>query len=96
MLIDKDASVADLVAMGHDRATVKKIESLIYISEYKRFQSGAPRRPVTERAFLARPALKTPIVNRWPATPARTEPEDIEKGCPKAPPIPSSAWVNAR
>ena len=62
MLIDKEASVADLVAMGHDRATVKKIESLIYISEYKRFQS-APGARLTERAFWL--DRRYPIVNRW-------------------------------
>jgi NAD+ synthase len=62
MLIDKDASVADLVAMGHDRATVKKVENLIYISEYKRFQS-APGARLTERAFWL--DRRYPIVNRW-------------------------------
>jgi len=62
MLIDKDASVADLVAMGYDRATVKKIENLIYVSEYKRFQS-APGARLTERAFWL--DRRYPIVNRW-------------------------------
>jgi NAD+ synthase len=62
MLIDKEASVADLVAMGHDRATVKKVEQLIYISEYKRFQS-APGARLTERAFWL--DRRYPIVNRW-------------------------------
>jgi NAD+ synthase len=62
MLIDKEASVADVVAMGYDRATVKKIESLIYISEYKRFQS-APGARLTERAFWL--DRRYPIVNRW-------------------------------
>ena len=61
-LIDKDASVADLVAMGYDRATVKKIEHLIYISEYKRFQS-APGARLTERAFWL--DRRYPIANRW-------------------------------
>ena len=62
MLIDKEATVADLVTMGHDRTTVKKIESLIYISEYKRFQS-APGARLTERAFWL--DRRYPIVNRW-------------------------------
>ncbi|MFZ1662466.1 MAG: NAD+ synthase, partial [Paracoccaceae bacterium] len=35
-LVDNDLSVADLVAKGFDRTTVKKIEHLVYISEYKR------------------------------------------------------------
>jgi hypothetical protein len=56
MLIDKEASVADVVAMGYDRETVKKIERLIYINEYKRFQSAPGTRPDRTR-LLARPAL---------------------------------------
>ncbi|NNF72736.1 MAG: NAD+ synthase, partial [Rhodobacteraceae bacterium] len=39
-LIDHEESVAELVARGFDRDTVKKVEQLIYISEYKRFQSA--------------------------------------------------------
>jgi NAD+ synthase len=61
-LVDKDASVADVVAMGHDRDVVKKVESLIYISEYKRFQS-APGPRLTPRAFWL--DRRYPIVNRW-------------------------------
>jgi len=62
MLIDKEASVADVVAMGYERETVKKVESLLYISEYKRFQS-APGARLTERAFWL--DRRYPIVNRW-------------------------------
>jgi NAD+ synthase len=62
MLIDKEASVADVVALGYDRETVKKIERLIYLSEYKRFQS-APGTRLTERAFWL--DRRYPIVNRW-------------------------------
>lgn len=61
-LIEREASVADLVAEGHDRATVKKIEQLLYISEYKRFQS-APGTRLTKRAlWLDR---RYPIAMRW-------------------------------
>ncbi len=62
MLIDKEASVADIVAMGYDRATVKKIEHLLYISEYKRFQS-APGVRLSEKAFWL--DRRYPIANRW-------------------------------
>jgi NAD+ synthase len=62
MLIDKEASVADCVAKGHDRDTVKKVEHLIYVSEYKRFQA-APGARLTERAFWL--DRRYPIVNRW-------------------------------
>ncbi len=61
-LVDREASVADLVAEGFDRATVKKVEHLLYISEYKRFQS-APGTRLTQRAFWL--DRRYPIVNRW-------------------------------
>ncbi len=61
-LVDQDQSVAEVVAAGHDRAMVKKIEHLIYISEYKRFQS-APGGRLTPRAFWL--DRRYPIVNRW-------------------------------
>jgi len=61
-LIDHEASVADLVAQGFDRATVKKVEHLIYISEYKRFQA-APGARLTKRSFWL--DRRYPIVNRW-------------------------------
>ncbi|MEL7211747.1 MAG: NAD+ synthase [Pseudomonadota bacterium] len=62
MLVDEERSVADCVAAGYDRATVKKIEHLIYISEYKRFQS-APGARLSHRAFWL--DRRYPIVNRW-------------------------------
>lgn len=61
-LVDQDQSVADVIAAGHDPATVKRIEHLIYISEYKRFQS-APGTRLTPRAFWL--DRRYPIVNRW-------------------------------
>ncbi len=62
MLIEGDASVADCVAAGYDRDTVKRVEHLLYISEYKRFQS-APGPRVTRRAFWL--DRRYPITNRW-------------------------------
>lgn len=62
MLVDQEASVGDCVAAGHDRDVVKKIEHLIYISEYKRFQS-APGTRLSPRAFWL--DRRYPIVNRW-------------------------------
>ncbi|MBD3680210.1 MAG: NAD+ synthase [Rhodobacteraceae bacterium] len=61
-LVDEEASVADLVARGFERETVKKVEHLLYISEYKRFQS-APGARLTKRAFWL--DRRYPIVNRW-------------------------------
>ncbi|MCF1709112.1 NAD+ synthase [Tabrizicola sp. J26] len=61
-LVDREESVSELVAKGYDRATVKKVEHLLYISEYKRFQS-APGVRLTQRAFWL--DRRYPIVNRW-------------------------------
>ena len=61
-LVDREASVADLVAEGFERETVKKVEHLLYISEYKRFQS-APGARLTKRSFWL--DRRYPIVNRW-------------------------------
>jgi NAD+ synthase len=62
ILVDQDGSVADCVAAGFDRDTVKKVENLIYISEHKRFQS-APGARLSKRAFWL--DRRYPIVNRW-------------------------------
>ena len=62
MLVDGDASVAECVAAGFDRADVKRVEHLLYISEYKRFQS-APGTRLSKKAFWL--DRRYPIVNRW-------------------------------
>ena len=61
-LIDDELSIAELIEMGFDRATLKKVEGLIYVSEYKRFQS-APGTRLTPRSFWL--DRRYPIVNRW-------------------------------
>ncbi len=62
ILIDRDGSVADCLACGFDLDVVRAIESRIYTSEYKRFQS-APGPKVSQRAFWL--DRRYPIVNRW-------------------------------
>ena len=62
MLVDEDKSVADCVAAGYDRETVKRVEHLVYISEYKRFQS-APGARLSKKAFWL--DRRYPIVNRF-------------------------------
>ena len=61
-LIDFESSVAEVVGRGHDRDLVKKVENLIYVSEYKRFQS-APGARLTPRSFWL--DRRYPIVNSW-------------------------------
>ncbi|HHX88364.1 MAG TPA: NAD(+) synthase, partial [Paracoccus sp.] len=61
-LIERDASVADLVAEGYPREVVKRVEHLILISEWKRHQS-APGVRLTQKAFWL--DRRYPMVNRW-------------------------------
>ena len=61
-LVEKDLSVAEIVAMGFDRAVVKKVEHLLYLAEYKRFQS-APGVRLTQKAFWL--DRRYPIAMRW-------------------------------
>ena len=61
-LVEREMSVAEIVAEGHDHATVKKVEHLLYLSEYKRFQA-APGTRLTKKAFWM--DRRYPIVNRW-------------------------------
>ena len=62
MLVDEEASVADCMAAGYERDTVKRVEHLLLISEYKRFQS-APGTRLSRKAFWL--DRRYPIVNRW-------------------------------
>ena len=61
-LVEGDQSIAEVVGAGFDRATVERIERLLYISEWKRFQS-APGPRLTTRAFWL--DRRYPMVNRW-------------------------------
>ncbi|MBZ0215652.1 MAG: NAD+ synthase, partial [Fimbriimonadaceae bacterium] len=49
-LIEKEMGVSEIVARGHDEATVRRIEHLLYVAEYKRRQA-APGVRVTSRNF---------------------------------------------
>ena len=62
ILVDQDGSIADCVAAGFDHADAKRVEHLLYISEYKRFQS-APGTRLSKRAFWL--DRRYPIANRW-------------------------------
>ncbi len=62
ILVDEDGSIEDCVKAGYDREDAARVEHLIYISEYKRFQS-APGTRLSKRAFWL--DRRYPIVNRW-------------------------------
>jgi NAD+ synthase len=61
-LVENEMRVSDIVALGYDLDTVKKIERLLYIAEYKRRQS-APGVKVTGKNFGR--DRRYPIVNRF-------------------------------
>jgi len=62
LLVDRDASVAECLTLGFAEVDVKQIQHLLYISEYKRFQS-APGTRLSKKAFWL--DRRYPIVNRW-------------------------------
>jgi len=61
-LVDREEPLAAIVARGHAPETVKKVERLLYLSEYKRRQA-APGVKITERNFGR--DRRYPIVNRF-------------------------------
>jgi len=61
-LVEREMRVFDIVARGHDLETVKKVERLLYLAEYKRRQS-APGVKVTRKNFGR--DRRYPIVNRF-------------------------------
>jgi NAD+ synthase len=61
-LVEGEMRVAAIVARGHDEATVRKVERLLYLAEYKRRQA-APGVKVTEKYFGR--DRRYPITNRF-------------------------------
>ena len=61
-LVENEMSVAEIVARGHDIATVHRIEHLLYLAEYKRRQS-APGVKITKKNFGR--DRRYPITNRF-------------------------------
>ena len=61
-LVEKEMRVRDIVALGFDRATVKKVEHLLYLAEYKRRQA-APGVKITAKNFGR--DRRYPITNRF-------------------------------
>jgi NAD+ synthase len=61
-LVEKEMKVGEIVAQGYDRATVKKVEHMLYLAEYKRRQA-APGVKITQKNFGR--DRRYPIVNRF-------------------------------
>jgi NAD+ synthase len=70
-LVEKETRLADLIAEGFDAETVRKVERLLYLAEYKRRQS-APGVKVGSKNFGR--DRRYPIVNRFrdPGLPPRS------------------------
>lgn len=62
MLVEDQLSTDEIIAEGYEREVVMKVQHLLYMSEYKRFQS-APGVKLTDRAFWL--DRRYPIVNKW-------------------------------
>ncbi|MCI0818461.1 MAG: NAD+ synthase [Chloroflexi bacterium] len=60
--VEKDRGVAEIIAMGHDEATVKRVVRMIDVNEYKRRQSP-PGVKITPKAFGRDRRL--PIAHRY-------------------------------
>ena len=82
-LVEKDASVASIVAEGYDLDTVKKVERLLAVAEYKRRQA-APGVKVTARNFGR--DRRYPIVNRFRDDGAPVPEPDLAVMSPNAAP----------
>jgi len=61
-LVEEEMRIADVVARGHDIDTVRRVERLLYIAEYKRRQA-APGVKITRRNFGR--DRRYPIVNKF-------------------------------
>ncbi len=61
-MIDNDRSVDEIVEMGFERAVVLKVQRLVYIAEFKRYQA-APGVKLTKRHFGT--DRRYPIMNGW-------------------------------
>jgi NAD+ synthase len=61
-LVEDEASTEEIIAEGYDRDTVMKVQGLLYVSEYKRFQAPLGVK-LTKKAFWL--DRRYPVVNRW-------------------------------
>jgi NAD+ synthase len=88
-LVEKEMPLSEIVARGHDPATVKKVERLLYLAEYKRRQA-APGVKISARNFGR--DRRYPITNKFR--------EEIGAGAPlsrrAAPPAETPRTVHPR
>jgi NAD+ synthase len=61
-LVENEMRVSEIIARGHDEATVRKVERLLYLAEYKRRQA-APGVKITRKNFGR--DRRYPITNKF-------------------------------
>jgi NAD+ synthase len=61
-LVEREMAVKDIVADGYDEATVRRVEHMLYVAEYKRRQ--APPGPKVTKVNFGRDR-RYPITNGW-------------------------------
>ncbi|MEO8669292.1 MAG: NAD+ synthase, partial [Bauldia sp.] len=61
-LVENEMRISEIVARGHDEATVRKVERLLYLAEYKRRQA-APGVKITRKNFGR--DRRYPITNKF-------------------------------
>ncbi len=62
ILVDEDGTVEDCTNAGFRKEDARRVQRLLFINEYKRYQS-APGTRLSKRAFWL--DRRYPIVNRW-------------------------------
>lgn len=62
ILVDQDGSIDECAAAGFPREDAMRVQHLLYLSEYKRFQSAPGARLSSKAFWLDR---RYPIINRW-------------------------------
>jgi NAD+ synthase len=65
-LVEREMALADIIARGHPEATVRRVERLLYLAEYKRRQA-APGVKITDRNFGR--DRRYPITNKFREAP---------------------------
>jgi NAD+ synthase len=81
-LVEGERPLADIVARGHDPATVEKVARLLYVAEYKRRQA-APGAKISARNFGR--DRRYPITNRYRE--GLTPPAPAARAAVKAPAV---------
>ncbi len=79
-LVEREMPISDIIARGHDEATVRRVERLLYLAEYKRRQAAPgredhrpqfrPRPPLSDHQPVPRSAM-TPVVRFAPSPTGR-------------------------